>query len=67
MDIYFHGVDNQGRHTVHTHMLVWVKEIPRMDLAKFKVSIPQDDSLMSYLVIYLFVLLLSFIYYVAGI
>ena len=67
MDIYFHRVDNQGRHTVHTHMLVWVKEIPRMDLAKFKVSIPQDDSLMSYLVIYLFVLLLSFIYYVAGI
>ena len=48
-------------------MLVWVKEIPRMNLATFKVSKPQHHSLMLYLVIYLFVLRLSFIYYIAEI
>ena len=62
VNIYLHRFENQGRHTGHTNMLVWIKEIPRMNLARFKATIPQDHSLMSYLVIYLFVSLLSFIW-----
>ena len=50
LNVYFHRFEKQGGHTVHTHMLVWVKEIERINLNQIKASIPNDHSLLVYLV-----------------
>ena len=50
VNVYFHHNENQGRHTVHTHMLVWVKNLEYVNMNQFKASIPNDHNLLAYLV-----------------
>ena len=50
VNVYFHRYENPGRHTVHTHMLVWVKNLEYINKNQFKASIPNDHSLLACLV-----------------
>ena len=41
---YFYRFEFQGRGTCHLHMLVWLKDITKMQLSRVKADIPKDNA-----------------------
>ena len=54
-NVSFHRFENQGCHTVHIHMLVWLKSVKQVDMDRIRASIPSDVSYVAYLVRLFFV------------
>ena len=50
VQLLFQQFKNQGRHTVHTHMLVWLKEVTNIDVDHIRASVPKDNTFLAYLV-----------------
>ena len=50
VQLLFQRFENQGRHTVHTHMLVWLKEVTNIDVDHIRASVPKDNTFLAYLV-----------------
>ena len=50
VSLVFHQFENQGRHTVHTHILVWLKNVANIDVDHIRASIPKDDTFLACLV-----------------
>ena len=50
VNTYFHRFENQGRHTVHSHVLVWMKQLKNIALERIKATAPFDNTLLSHLV-----------------
>ena len=50
VELLFQWFENQDRHTVHTHLLVWLKEVANIDVDLIRVSIPKDNTFLAYLV-----------------
>ena len=50
VELLFQRFENQDRHTVHTHLLVWLKEVANIDVDHIRVSIPKDNTFLVYLV-----------------
>lgn len=40
----FHRLENQGCHTVHMHMPVWLKSLKKVSMDRIRGSISSDDS-----------------------
>ena len=67
VNTYFHRFENQGRHTVHSHVLVWMKQLKNIALERIKATVPFDNTPLAHLVrhfflhiIFLLMLLLEF-------
>ena len=52
-NIYFHRFKNQSRHTVHSHVLVWIKELQNIALECVKATVPLDKTALANLLRYL--------------
>ena len=50
VNISFHRFENQGRHTVHMHLLVWLQNLGSINLDRVRATVPNDDSQLAYLV-----------------
>ena len=46
----FHRFENQGRHTVHSHVLVWIKQLKNIVLERIKATVPLDNTTLAHLV-----------------
>ena len=55
--LLFNRFENQDRHTVHTHLLVWLKEAANIDIHHIRASIPKDNTFLAYLVSLLYTFL----------
>ena len=44
VNISFHQFENQGRHTVHMHLLVWLQTLGSINLGRIRAAVPNDDS-----------------------
>ena len=43
--VSFDWFENQGRHTVHMRLLVWLENLSIMKLGRIQTKIPDDDDL----------------------
>ena len=50
INTYFHRFENQGRHTVHSHVLVWIKQLKNIVLECIKATVPLDNTPLAHLV-----------------
>ena len=50
VNVCFQRFEDQDRHAIHTHILVWIQSLGRINYNQFKASIPKDHSLLAYLV-----------------
>ena len=50
VNIFFHRFENQGRHTVHMHLLVWLENLGSINPDRLRATIPDDDSQLVYLI-----------------
>ena len=48
--LLFNRFENQDRHTVHTHLLVWLKEAANIYVDHIRASIPKNNTFLTYLV-----------------
>ena len=47
---YFHRPKSQGRHMVHSHVLVWIKALANISLECIKAIVPLDNIVLAHLV-----------------
>ena len=60
INVAFHRFENQDRHTVHMHMLIWLKNLGTVNLNHLRATIPNDHTYLLYLVKIVFHLQYSF-------
>ena len=49
--MYFHKFENRGRHTVHSHVLVWIEELENILLERIKATVPLENTALAHLLI----------------
>ena len=54
--VLFYRFENQGRHTVHIHMLACFRKIGNINIDYIRVTIPKDNTFLAYLVRFIFIL-----------
>ena len=57
----FQHFENQDRHTVHIHMLVWLNKIQNIDLDHIRATVPKDNTFLAYLVRYMIQLIFDIV------
>ena len=50
VNVSFQRFENQGRKTIHMHMLVWLKSIGNLNISNIRATIPTDHTYLAYLV-----------------
>ena len=50
VNVSFQHFENQGRKTIHMHMLVWLKSIGNLNISNIRATIPTDHTYLAYLV-----------------
>ena len=61
INVAFHRLENQDCHTVHMHMLIWLKNLGTVNLNHLRATRPNDHTYLSYLVKIIFHLQYSFL------
>ena len=55
VNVSFHRFENQGRHSVHMHMLFWLKSLINVNVSNLRATIPDDHTYLAYLVRLIFI------------
>ena len=50
VNVSFQRFENQGRKTIHMHMLVWLKSIGNLNVSNIRATIPTDHTYLAYFV-----------------